>query len=63
MKTTEFCYFPETPAGTVLINLRAKTEQGAWDKLMHEARHMPYRNKTEFIERGYKVLKGREVQR
>ena len=53
----EVRYFPETPAGTLLGWLGADTEQGAWDKLMHEASHMPYKNKAEFVKRGYKVLK------
>jgi len=48
-------YIPVTPGGTVLVHLEAKTEQGAWDKLMHDARHMPYTGKEDFIKRGYTV--------
>ena len=53
---TTLRWFPETPAGTVLSHLAAKTEQEAWDKLMREAAHMPYKDQAAFKARGYKVL-------
>lgn len=49
-------YFPETPGGTVLAHLGAKTEERAWENLMRDARHMPYNGRAEFEARGYKVL-------
>ena len=49
-------WMPETPGGTVLVELRAPTEDKAWRNLMREAAHMPYRTKEEFQARGYKVL-------
>jgi hypothetical protein len=49
-------YVPYTPGGSCLIHLKAKTEQGAWDKLLHEASHMPYKTKENFIKRGYEVV-------
>ena len=53
----DIIYIPETPAGTLLFELEAKTEQGAWDKLRNATKHMPYKNKADLIKRGYKVLK------
>lgn len=48
-------WIPETPAGTLCDWLARDTEEEAWQALMAEASHMPYRNKQEFIERGYTV--------
>ncbi len=58
---TNIIYIPVTPAGTELFDLQAKTEQGAWDKLMRAASHMPYKTKENFIKRGYTVDKFEEV--
>jgi hypothetical protein len=48
-------FIPITPGDTPLTHLAAKTEQGAWDKLMREASHMPYQGRAGFEERGYTV--------
>jgi hypothetical protein len=48
-------FVPETPAGTVLFDLRAKTEERAWANLLREAAHMPYQGIEGFKRRGYKV--------
>jgi hypothetical protein len=48
-------YVPVTPAGTICAWLMSETEDEAWKQLMKEAAHMPYRNKQEFIDRGYEV--------
>jgi hypothetical protein len=48
-------FFPETPAGTVLMELGANTEDKAWSNLLKDAAHMPYKTKDNFIKRGYKV--------
>lgn len=53
---TKLRWIPETPAGTTLMHLASKTEQGAWDKLMRDAAHMPYNGRAEFEARGYKVI-------
>ena len=55
-------YFPETPAGTVLMHLKSKTEEEAWKKLLKDAAHMPYKTKENFIKRGYKVLRWEEAK-
>ena len=48
-------FMPETPGGSVLVDLKAKTEQGAWDKLRNSVKHMPYKTKQDLINRGYRV--------
>ena len=48
-------YIPVTPGGTPCMWLESKTEEEAWSKLMVDAAHMPYRNKDDFIGRGYTV--------
>lgn len=48
-------WVPVTPGGTVCSWLESDTEEMAWEKLMEDAAHMPYRDKQEFIERGYTV--------
>ena len=48
-------YIPATPAGTDLIHLAAETEAGAWENLLIDASHMPYKTKANFQKRGYTV--------
>ena len=48
-------WIPETPGGTMLYELRSKTEDEAWAKLLKDAAHMPYKTKANFIKRGYTV--------
>lgn len=48
-------YVPATPAGTVLFHLAAKTEQKAWENLLKDAAHMPYKGIEGFKARGYTV--------
>ena len=48
-------YVAFTPGETLVYESAAKTEQGAWDKLMKAAAHMPYKTKENFIKRGYTV--------
>lgn len=55
-------WIPETPAGTPLFHLRSTTEDQAWDKLLKEAAHMPYKTKANFQARGYKVLRWDESE-
>jgi len=49
-------YVPTTPGGTPCFWLKARTEKEAWDKLLFDARHMPYKDKRAFIVRGYTVV-------
>lgn len=56
-KKSSAVYVPFTLGGSMLAHLEAKTEQGAWDKLMTDAAHMPYNGKAEFQARGYTVAK------
>ncbi len=48
-------FMPITPGGTICVWLESKTEIEAWDKLLKDVAHMPYKTKQEFIERGYTV--------
>jgi len=48
-------YMPVTPGGSVLAHLESETEQEAWDKLLVDASHMPYKTQEGFKERGYTV--------
>lgn len=48
-------YIPVTPGGTPCMWLACETEQDAWDALMEDAAHMPYKNKEGFVARGYTV--------
>lgn len=48
-------YIPETPAGTVLMDLKASTEERAWQNLLRAAAHMPYKGVEGFKQRGYQV--------
>ena len=50
-------YIPVTPGGSVLMHLESATEPEAWDKLLVDASHMPYKTKDNFIKRGYSVDK------
>jgi hypothetical protein len=52
MKTV---WIPATPAGTPLLGLAAGTEREAWEKLLADAAHMPYRGIGGFKQRGYTV--------
>ena len=56
-------YIPVTPGGTVCIWLESDTEDEAWEKLMKDASHMPYKNKDGFIDRGYSVEKSPEQEK
>ncbi|HET8688931.1 MAG TPA: hypothetical protein VFM18_20165 [Methanosarcina sp.] len=49
-------FTPVTPAGTELNWLESKTEEEAWNALLKDASHMPYKNKEELVERGYTVI-------
>lgn len=51
----KFTHVPFTPAGTMLAHLERNTEDAAWEALLREAAHMPYKTKQGFIERGYTV--------
>lgn len=54
---TRIAYIPDTPAGTTLDWLEASTEEKAWENLMEDAAHMPYKTKQDFINRGYTIHK------
>lgn len=55
-------WIPSTPAGTVIFHLGRKTEDEAWEALLKEASHMPYKTKENFIKRGYTVDKWESVK-
>jgi len=48
-------YIPVTPAGTPCDWLESPTEIEAWEALMKDASHMPYKNQAEFEDHGYTV--------
>lgn len=48
-------YVPVTPGGSVLMHLEAKSEKQAWNNLLKDVRHMPYRSVKDLQERGYTV--------
>lgn len=48
-------FVPITPAGTPLAHLESRTEEEAWEKLLKDAAHMPYKGKQGFVDRGYTV--------
>lgn len=52
---TSVKYVPVTPGGSMLINLAARMEEEAWEKLMRSAAHMPYGSLDAFIARGYTI--------
>lgn len=49
-------YIPATPAGTLLLHIKAESEEAAWRNLMIDACFLPYRTKEGFQARGYEVL-------
>ena len=50
-------FVPITPGGTACTWLASDTEEEAWQKLLKDAAHMPYKNKVGFQNRGYTVEK------
>lgn len=48
-------YVPITPGGTPCIWLASESEDEAWEKLLIEGAHMPYKTKENFQKRGYVV--------
>lgn len=48
-------YYPVTPAGTLLTDLGATTEEQAWENLLSQAAHMPYKGIDGFKLRGYTI--------
>lgn len=48
-------WIPSTPGGTACTWLAAETEDKAWENLLRDAQHMPYKTKENFIKRGYTV--------
>ncbi len=50
-------YVPVTPGGTPCVWIAANTEEKAWENLMKDAAHMPYKTKKNFQKRGYTVEK------
>ena len=49
-------WFPVTPAGTVVTWLASDTADEAWEKLLVDAAHMPFRGREGFQKRGYRVM-------
>jgi len=54
-------FIPVTPGGTPLVGLAAIDEQTAKDRLMKDARHMPYRDWQDFQKRGYTIIEDEAV--
>ncbi len=52
---TKTTYMPITPGGTLCSWLESDTKEEAWNKLLKDAAHMPYKTKKNFIKRGYEV--------
>lgn len=48
-------FVPLTPGGSLLAHLEADNEQAAWQNLLEDASHMPYRTAEDFRTRGYTV--------
>jgi len=48
-------FIPFTPAGSIILDCAAPTEDKAWAKLLKAAAHMPYPDKAAFVRRGYTV--------
>lgn len=48
-------YYPITPGGTICTWLGSDSEDEAWQKLLKDAAHMPYRGIEGFQQRGYTV--------
>ena len=42
---SKVAYVPVTPGGSLIMHLEAKSEEEAWNKLLKDAGHMPYKNK------------------
>ena len=57
----DIIFVPTTPAGTAVYALKASTEDEAWENLLKDASHMPYKTKENFIKRGYTVDEYHEV--
>lgn len=55
-------FIPMTPSGSVLAHLEAGNEQQAWQNLLEDASHMPYRTVEDFKTRGYTVTELEDVQ-
>jgi hypothetical protein len=49
-------WYPMTPAGTVIRWLPRNTEDEAWEALLEDAAHMPYKGREGFEARGYRVV-------
>lgn len=56
-KPKKIVYVPVTPGGTACDWLASATEDKAWERLLIDAAHMPYKDKQAFINRGYTVEK------
>lgn len=48
-------FTPVTPFGKKCTWLTAASENRAWDNLLVDAKYMGYKDKKEFIKRGYSV--------
>ncbi len=49
-------YCPVTPGGTICTWLVSASEDGAWQNLLADAAHMPYKGREGFEARGYSVI-------
>lgn len=54
-------FVPVTPGGTLLTGLAAATEQEAIERVLKDARYMPYKSWENFIKRGYRIVESQEV--
>lgn len=57
MRKREVIYVPVTPGGSYCMHLESDTEQEAIDKLLEDAKHMPYGTWENFQKRGYTIAK------
>ena len=55
MKMSKFKFIPVTLGGSLCEWLSSKTEDAAWNKLLKDVKHMPYKTKLDLINRGYTV--------
>lgn len=55
MSKNKGSFVPVTPGGTPCFWLASNTEDEAWEKLIVDAAHMPYKTKEGFVARGYTV--------
>ena len=53
-------YVPVTPAGSLCMWLLSSSIDEAWEKLLEDAKHMPYKDKDAFIARRYNVVEVEE---